>query len=114
MTNREFYTAITANEMISEELREFAAQQIEKMDARNATRSSKESKTQAENRVLKEEILTKWEENHQYLAAEVAVKHEISVQKASALLRQMTEDGILKCEEIKVPKKGKQKAYTKI
>lgn len=36
---------------------------------------------------------------------------EISVQKASALCRQLVEEGALTVQEIKVSKKGKQKAY---
>ena len=39
MTNREFYTAIV-NSDLSDEMKAFASEAIEKLDARNAKRSS--------------------------------------------------------------------------
>lgn len=113
MTNREFFNAILANS-ISPEVLSFAAEQIKKLDERNAKRSSIPSKIQKENQPIIEkirEIFMNNENNDYMLSSEVAEKVGISVQKASALLRQMVENGELKAEEIKVPKKGKQKGY---
>ena len=45
------------------------------------------------------------------VASAIAEKVEISTQKASALCRQLVESGKLSVEEVKIPKKGKQKAY---
>ena len=46
------------------------------------------------------------------VASAIAEKVEISTQKASALCRQLVESNKLKVEEVKIPRKGKQKAYS--
>ena len=56
MTNREFLTVV-ANAEVSAEVKEFALESLAKMDARNAKRSSKPSKTALANAPLKEAIL---------------------------------------------------------
>lgn len=109
MTNREFYNAVI-NAEVSEELKSFAQNAIEKMDARNEKRSSKPSKVAIANAPLKEQILTLVNDKS-LTTAEVAKALEVSTQKASALLRQMCVDGTLTSFEVKVPKKGKVKAY---
>lgn len=111
MTNREFYTLIANNENLQAEIVVFAQNAIEKLDARNRNRSSKPSKTAIANEPIKMRI-------REYLtdktgtASEIAVALEITTQKASALCRQLVEDGILTKSEVKIPKKGVQKAYT--
>ncbi len=121
MTNREFFTAIVT--MINEgtdsinttEIVEHAKKEIEKLDNRNAKRSSKPTKTQVENETVKLDII-------KFLAAceggttatNIAGAVGISVQKASALCRQLVDEGRLTVEEVKVPKKGKQKAYAAV
>ena len=55
MTNREFYTAVIAS-VDNDELKAFATEAIEKLDARNAKRASTPSKTQKENAPLIEKI----------------------------------------------------------
>lgn len=109
MTNREFYTAIVMG-TINDEVKKFASEAICKMDKRLATRSSKPTKKQEENQVLKASIL-KMLTAEPMLAKEISEKMEISVQKASALCRQLVETGEAKAVGIKVPKKGEQKAY---
>ena len=47
MTNREFYTAIV-NSDLNDEMKAFATEAIEKLDARNAKRANTLSKTQKE------------------------------------------------------------------
>lgn len=111
MTNRDFFNAII-NTNINDELTSFAQEAIEKLDARNAKRSSKPSKTAIANAPVKEAIAKYLEGKENVLAADVAVGIEVSPQKASALLRQMVESGQVNVTEIKVPKKGKCKAYT--
>ena len=111
MTNREFYNAIIEGAM-TEEIKAPAVAEIEKLDKRNASRSSKPTKTQLENEPIKEKILELLDGKEATTASVIAEGLEISVQKASALCRQMVEAGKLKVEEIKVPKKGKQKAYS--
>lgn len=122
MTARIFFTAISENESLSADLREFAANEIVKMDKRLARRSSKPSKTQAENAPLVAKMEEFFAENAEgkFTASEmVTVASEgqeapYSVQKISALLGQMVKGGILNSEEVKVKGKGKQKAYSYI
>lgn len=113
MTNREFYKAIANGEM-NEELKNFALEGIKKLDHRNELRNSKPSKVSKENEPIKAritEILTT--NDKPMLASEVASEMEISTQKASALLRQLVESGVLAVDETKVAKKGLQKIYRK-
>ena len=111
MTNREFYKAIANGEM-NEELKAFALEGIKKLDHKNELRNAKPSKTAKENEPIKARIVELISSsNKQMLASEVASEMEISTQKASALLRQLTENGTLSASEIKVAKKGVQKAY---
>ena len=111
MTNREFYNAI-ANGQMNDEIKAFALEGIAKLDHRNELRNAKPSKTAVENEPIKARILelvtTK---GNTMLASEVATEVEISTQKASALLRQLVADGKLGVTEVKVAKKGLQKAY---
>ncbi len=112
MTNREFFTAIAAMENLNEELIQHAEAELEKLNKRNAARAAKPTKAQKENEPIKEEIVKfLTEKGGFHTASEVMEACEISVQKASALCRQLVEEGALTVQEIKVPKKGKQKAY---
>ena len=112
MTNREFFTAIASMTNISAELVEHATNELGKLDKRNASRAAKPTKAQKENEPIKEEIVKfLTEKGGFHTASEVMEACEISVQKASALCRQLVEEGALTVQEIKVPKKGKQKAY---
>ena len=92
-------------------VRDFAMEQIAKMDERNANRSSKPTKTQIENEPIKEKILEILSTGERMVASAIAEKVGISTQKASALCRQLVESKKLKVEDVKIPKKGKQKAY---
>ena len=106
MTKREMFEAIV-NGNVTDEVIEMAKNEIVKMDEKNAKRRNSPSKTALANEPIKaqiKEILT----NEPQSASEVAEKVEISVQKASALLRQI--DG-LAVSEIKVKGKGKVKGY---
>ena len=112
MTNREFFTAIASMTNISAELVEHATNELGKLDKRNASRAAKPTKAQKENEPVKEGIVRfLTEKGGFHTASEVMEACEISVQKASALCRQLVEEGTLTVQEIKVPKKGKQKAY---
>ena len=106
MTKREMFEAII-NGNINEEIVEMAKNEIVKMDEKNAKRKNTPSKVALANEPIKakiKEVLTSEPQS----ASEVAEKVEISVQKASALLRQI--DG-LAVSEIKVKGKGKVKGY---
>lgn len=112
MTNREFFNAIASSENLSAELVEFATNAIAKIDARNAKRASTPSKTAIANEPIKSAIVAYLGTHNGAVASEIATECEISTQKASALCRQLVEDGTLVSGEIKVPKKGKVKAYS--
>ena len=106
MTKREMYEVI-ANGNINDEVIEMAKNELVKMDERNAKRRNSPSKKSLENEPIKEKIVGILGDEPM-TASEVAEKVEISVQKASALLRQI--DG-LNVTEIKVKGKGKVKGY---
>lgn len=106
MTKREFMEKVIASG-IDTELVEFAQSEIEKMNARNARRSATPSKKSLENEPIKAEIVKVLTSDPQ-TASELAEKVSISVQKCSALLRQI--EG-LTVTEVKVKGKGKVKGY---
>lgn len=119
MTKREFLNEVIAAG-ISEVITEFAQKEIDALNARNAKRAATPSKTQLANEPLKTEILAKLKEINDFrTAGEVSSwfglndegKPKVSVQKASSLLRQLVAGNELEQTEVKVPKKGKQKAY---
>lgn len=110
MTNREFYTAIVNGEM-NEEIVAKATEEIAKLDARNAKRSSKPSKKSLENEPIKAKIVEFLAEGS-HLASEIASGCEISTSKASALCRQLVESGTLTVADVKVKGKGTQKSYS--
>ena len=110
MTKREFLNAvIEAN--VNEELSAFAVEEIAKLDKRNQAKSSKPSKVAIANEPIKKAIVDVLTEKGGLTASDIGVALEITTQKASALCRQLTEGGVLVATEVKVPKKGKVKAY---
>lgn len=115
MTNREFLTAI-ANSSLSDELTTYANEQIAKLDMRNAARkekqSSKPSKTAVENEPIKASIMDFLStQTEPMIAADIAENVGITTAKASAMLRQLADNGKVIKSEVKVPKKGKVKGY---
>lgn len=117
MTSREFFTAIVADETISADLRDYATEQIAKLDAKNAKRSSKPSKTQVANEPIKTAIIEYLSANGQSVSSEIATalsteESPVTTQKVSALCRQLVADGLLSVADVKIPKKGMVKAYS--
>jgi hypothetical protein len=111
MTQREFLTKVKA--IVEDvELIAKADELIAGLDKKNATRSAKPSKTQIENEPIKASILDFLVGGKVQTAPEIAVAVGVSTQKASALAKQLVESGKLVQSEIKVPKKGKMKAYS--
>lgn len=109
MTKREFLQAVIAT-TTEETIKEFAIEEIAKMDLRNESRHNRPSKTAIENEPIKKAIMEQLDGTFK-TASEIAGLVEISTQKASALLRQLVEEEKVVATEIKVPKKGKQKGY---
>jgi predicted HTH transcriptional regulator len=110
MTNREFFTAIANTENLSAELKAFATEQIEKLDARNGKRRETLTKEQKANEELKVVILNTIGIGS-LTASEVATACGISTQKASALCRLLVNDGKLNAHDVKVKGKGSVKVY---
>ena len=111
MTNREFFNAVIKAD-VNDELTKHATAELAKLDKRNAQRTSKPSKTQLENEPIKAHLL-------EILAVKPMTASEIheadaslSTQKISSLCRQLVEAGKLAVEDVKIPKKGKQKQYS--
>ena len=120
MTKREFFVKAAAGEM-TEEMVTFAAEQLVKMDETLAKRKGKLSeKEQAKRdanvalatRVAKE-ILGAEAKTASDVATELTemLGEEVKVQKASVLCRKAVELELANATEVKIPKKGTQKAY---
>ena len=111
MTNREFYNAIIAT-VDNEELVAFAKSAVSKLNARNAKRASKPSKTALANVPVRNAIYAYVTEHPQAIASEIATALEISTAKASALCVGFVNEGKFLSVDKKVPKRGKVKAYS--
>ena len=108
MTNREFLNSVINNK-IDTAVIDFAENQLAKLDERNKTMNAR----QKENESIKAEIIDYIKENGQsVVASEIGEQFGFSTQKASALLRQLVESGTLAVDTVKIPKKGKVKAYS--
>jgi hypothetical protein len=122
MTNREFYNLIAADTTLDAEVRTHAEEQIAKLDAIAEKRKGKVSKADAEKREanialanhIAETILTSEAKTATDVAAVLTEEtgEEVKVQKASYLCRLAVELGLASVTEVKIPKKGTQKAYT--
>ena len=91
--------------------------EIAKLDATNAKRAEKAKEKSAENAPIKQAIFDFLVANGTKTTAEIAMGVAVlegSAPKASAMCRQMVEEDRLTASEVKVPKKGKAKAYTAV
>ena len=122
MTNREFYTAITAeNATITPEMVEHAQAQIAKLDAtaekRKGKVSAKDQAKRDENAALATHIAQDMLSTEPKTASDIAALltaeagEEVKPQKASYLCRLAVDMGLATQTEVKIPKKGTQKAY---
>ena len=121
MTKREFFVKAAAGEM-TEEMMGFAAEALVKMDETLEKRKGKVSEKEQAKRDANEalarrvaaEILGAEAKTATDVAAELAemLGEEIKVQKASSLCRKAVELGLAVQTDVKIPKKGSQKAYT--
>lgn len=111
MTKREFYTAVMNGE-IDEQVKLFASEEIEKMEAANEKRRNTLSKKAQENQPLLRRIIDEILTDEPKTATDVAAVLEVSVQKASGLLRRLVEDGLATKVDVKIKGKGTQKGYT--
>ena len=115
MTNREFYNAVMNAETVSDEIRDHAAALLEKMDAKNANRSSK-TKAQKENEellpIVREALAGKTEPTTASMLHEMLP--DFSISKCTALLKTLVSKGELEMTKVKVKGKGEQNGYTPI
>ena len=123
MTKREFFVKVSAGEM-TEEMKAFAAEALVKMDETLAKRKGKLSEKEQAKREANEalarrvaaEILGAEAKTATDVAAELSemLGEEVKVQKASSLCRKAVDLGLAAVTEVKIPKKGTQKAYTAV
>ena len=116
ITLRQLFTAVVEGN-ITPAMQEKAKAEIAKLDATNAKRAEKAKAKQVENEPLKTAIYHFLLVNGMKTTAEIAASVEVlngSSPKASAMLRQMVDEGRLTSHEVKVKGKGTQKAYTAI
>lgn len=111
MTTREFLNAIVSANL-SDEMTDKAKALIASLDKRNSARKDKPSKTAIANEPIKKAIVDYLTANGAKVSSEIGEALQMTTQKASALCRQLVEDGTLKSEEVKMPKRGKVKAYS--
>lgn len=116
ITLRQLFIAVVENN-ISPAMQEKAKAEIAKLDATNAKRAEKAKEKAAENLPIKNAIFEFLVANGKKTTAEIAAGVEVlngSTPKASAMCRQMTDEGRLASHDVKVKGKGSQKAYTAI
>ena len=113
ITLRQLFTAVVEGN-ITPAMQEKAKAEIAKQDATNAKRAEKAKAKAAENLPLKNTIFEFLVANGTKTTAEVAVGVGESTPKASAMLRQMVEEGRLTASDVSVKGKGKQTAYTAV
>ena len=123
MTNREFYKSIVAeNAVITEEMIAHANEALAKLDAtaekRKGKISAKEQAKRDENAALAAKVAAEILTTEAMTATDVAavlsemLGEEIKVQKASHICRKAVELGLAVQTEVKIPKRGTNKAYT--
>ena len=110
MTKRDALNTIVGGE-VTEEVKSWAAAEIEKMDKANEARRNRVSKKAQENAPIVEAIEAVLGEEPK-TATEIGAEVGVSTQKASALLRQIVEAGNAVKTDVKVKGKGTQKGYT--
>ena len=122
MTNREFYNSIVAeNAVITEEMIAHATEALAKLDAtaekRKGKVSAKEQAKRDENAALAAKVAAEILTTEAMTATDVAAAlsemlgEEVKVQKASYICRKAVEMGLAVQTEVKIPKRGTNKAY---
>ena len=97
MTQKEFFESIMNSDVITEEMKTHAADELAKIEVRAEKRKTTRN---SKNDGLKEAILACFVEGTPMTGKEVATALEITPQKANAILKQMTEDGSLTVSQV--------------
>ena len=119
MTMRKYHEAVLAIPGCPADVAEKAKAEIAKLDATNAKRTEKAAEKAKENEPLKVRIFDLLLANGSMTSPDIASaltteENPITTSKASVMCRQMVNEGRLTDEEVKIPKKGKLKAYSVI
>lgn len=122
MTKIELMKAIVEGATVTAEMAEKAAEIIAADAKAKEARKGKVSKADLEKRAANEALATKIAEEILTTEAKTATDvvpvltemlgEEVKVQRASYLLRLAVDMGLATATEVKIPKKGTQKAYT--
>ena len=118
ITLRQYHEAVISGN-ITDAIIEKARAEIAKLDAVNAKRAEKAAEKAKENDPIKNAIYNLLLEKGTMVASAIAMEltspeAEVTTSKVSSMCRQMVEERRLTVEDVKVPKKGKQKAYTAV
>ena len=100
MTQRIFFENIKNGGVITDEMKEHAIAELEKLDERAEKRKNYRTPAQKENDEIKEKILECFVEGTEMTGKEVAEKMEITAQKANALLKQLVNENLLAVAQI--------------
>ena len=114
MTMRQYHEAVIAIPGAPADVIAKAKAEIAKLDATNVKRAEKAKEKSAENKPVKDAIFQFLLSNGTKTSPEIAEGIGVTTSKASAMCRQMVEDGQLTVSEVKIPKKNKLKAYTAV
>ena len=125
MTMRKYHEAVLALPGLPADIEAKAKAELAKLDATNAKRAATQSKKSKENEPIKQAIYNLLTAKGTMTSPDIATAlneqgitntdgEPISTSKASSMCRQLAEEGRLSVSEVKVPKKGKLKAYTAI
>ena len=122
MKTREFYEAIINGTEINDELRAFAAEAIEKMDAQGVARRAKQAEKAAEKQAAKAplrdallEVMGDVNEpkTASMLIEEAGLTETVKPASIPSLLRPLVECGMVLKVDMKITGKGTQRGYIK-
>lgn len=122
MTNREFYTAISNIETIPEDLRDFAANALAKMDEngvkRRAVAAEKAAEKQAERAPIRDALLevmgdAENPKTASMLIEEAGLIDTVKPTSVPSLMRPLVETGVVVKVDMKIPGKGTARGYIK-
>ena len=115
MTQREFFVAIT-NADVTDELKDFAAAAIEKLDATNEAKrvkaAEKRASKETERAPMRQAIVNVMTDEFKTASTLLAAAGlEITPQSVPSLLKPLIEEGVVLKGEVKVTGKGTQRGY---
>ena len=110
MTSREFFNAVIEGN-ITDEIKDFAKSQIEKLDSKNARRKAPNGEIKEENKPIADAILSALA-NGSMTSPDLAKTIGQTTQKTSGVAGEMVKLGMLVKTKVKVKNKGELTAYS--